>query len=442
MNLGKIVIVLITFLLALLAKDVVLTSIFLIFVARLAVLTLSKEFPVVLFVFSYSFIQICSTWFLFLNSLIFEEDNVYGYNAATDSVAIQAFLLLIFYTALVYPVKRSRTFLHFNSWIRVYSVSLIIRYLIIPSIGGQLGASLYFIGLGLLLIALGLILESKKRGVLLVVVAFEVTLGMVSYFSSFKVIFFLLIIALIRQRYNDITISKQSINPKSLLKTVPIVIVGLTMVISMAIWLNMKEDYRSFLNEGSSMQVVRQSKTEAIKKFISLAGKAEIDKNTAYRALNRLSYGGYFSHLYERKVDAHHSHLLEALGHVTKPRFLFPSKKILDDSVQANLYLKQRVAGSAQGTSISLGYLSELWIEFGFLSFAIIGVMGLLFGRLFWLVTNYTVLSTYIVSMIIIYPLYTVEISLAKLMGVLIANSLVVLLLFNERTKRIWRYFT
>ena len=57
----------------------------------------------------------------------------------------------------------------------------------------------------------------------------------------------------------------------------------------------------------------------------------------------------------------------DALGHVFQPRFLFPEKESLSDS---DVYLRLIRADPAEqartGTSISVGYIAEMYVDMGF----------------------------------------------------------------------------
>ena len=55
----------------------------------------------------------------------------------------------------------------------------------------------------------------------------------------------------------------------------------------------------------------------------------------------------------------------EALLHVLAPRILVPSKRVIHDSDRTNAYSGVSVARGEDGTSISLGYMAESYIDFG-----------------------------------------------------------------------------
>ena len=104
--------------------------------------------------------------------------------------------------------------------------------------------------------------------------------------------------------------------------------------------------------------------------------------------LERISYIDFLAATMERvpKVIPHEggTRLGEAVWHVLTPRILFPDKPEPPSDTQVTAYytnLPNAVFASAN-TSISIGYLGELYIDFG-VAGALLAVflMGLIFGR-------------------------------------------------------------
>jgi hypothetical protein len=77
----------------------------------------------------------------------------------------------------------------------------------------------------------------------------------------------------------------------------------------------------------------------------------------------------------------------EAVTRAFTPRILFPDKRAINDSDLTRQYTGLDVGGTDQGTSISLGYMAESYIDFGpVLMFAPIAALGLGLGRFYrWL---------------------------------------------------------
>jgi hypothetical protein len=75
---------------------------------------------------------------------------------------------------------------------------------------------------------------------------------------------------------------------------------------------------------------------------------------------------------------------------LTMPRFLNPDKKILDPSSKTSYYTGKRFANAEQGTSISMGYFCDLYIDFGlWLMFIPLLVITFMIGK----VSNYIINS-------------------------------------------------
>ena len=85
--------------------------------------------------------------------------------------------------------------------------------------------------------------------------------------------------------------------------------------------------------------------------------------------LDRLSYVDFFAVVLDT-VPSQLPHengalWLDAITRPFMPRLFFPAKAIIDDSERTNYYTGLAVAGSEEGTSISLGYVAESYIDFG-----------------------------------------------------------------------------
>jgi hypothetical protein len=147
----------------------------------------------------------------------------------------------------------------------------------------------------------------------------------------------------------------------------------------------LKSEWRQTLYEGQAGQAT----TEQLANLLARAQASA--KNTNYtlasEALSaRMSSGvGYFSlvlsNLEQGMPHANGQLTSRALQNVP-PRLLFPNKGVLgSDSEIVERYAGIRVAGAEEGTSIGLGFIPELFIDFGLLG-AIIGclVLGAMLG--------------------------------------------------------------
>jgi hypothetical protein len=224
------------------------------------------------------------------------------------------------------------------------------------------------------------------------------------------------------------------------------VLIGLTIV-----WTAIKDEYRDFLNQGTEQQVVTAPIPERIAKLEELFGK--VDAKTISAGLNdmilRVSYVNYFA-LCMKNVPAAmpHEHgkiWLDAIERPFMPRLFFPDKAILDDSVETEYYTGYAVAGTEQGTSISIGYMGESYVDFGrFGMFVPIFLLGLLFGGIYRYFIHYKhrAMGLAVATPLILFGIYAVEISCAKLVGGSVVTLLVMGLFLKVCGGWLWRMMT
>jgi hypothetical protein len=200
------------------------------------------------------------------------------------------------------------------------------------------------------------------------------------------------------------------------------------------IWQYVKPEYRNYLSGGEMTQNTIRGTGESLSKLGELAGKIDReDINAAVKTtVDRLSYIDFFSATidYVPRVIPHtHGRLWsDAVGRVLQPRILFPNKKAIDDSETTRQYSGMMVAGTEQGTSISLGYMTENYIDFG-MPGMFISLFG--YGLLIGLVYKYVMTSSpdKLIGTAMIIPLfiliYLFESALNKLIGGLLMYLLI-----------------
>jgi hypothetical protein len=224
---------------------------------------------------------------------------------------------------------------------------------------------------GLFVLAYWCLKEGKSLWVLAGVTAFEVVWGMTGYFAGFRETFLVLVIAAAAAR--------PRLGVRGLMG-VGCVFAG--MLVVTVFWSSIKTDYRDFLNQGSQQQVVTRSMSERL----SYVGQAadEFDQGQFQSGLRklaaRISYIDFLACTtrYVPEVRAHEGgrRLGEAFANIFEPRILFPDKPATpDDSVITARYTGLQLDTSG-GTSISIGYLGELYIDFGYAG-AIIGAFAI-----------------------------------------------------------------
>lgn len=244
---------------------------------------------------------------------------------------------------------------------------------VLPAVGeilhavGELRWAFYFL-LGFAALRL-----RRRTTYFLIATAIEFLLG-IGYFSSFKTVLFMAIIAALA--------SGRRPNLRSF--TVTAVAASAALFFALA-WQAVKDDYRRYLNQGMHQQVVLVSPEEQVATFTTLMGGVNSQEleGSVQSLLNRLSYVDLFADVLDNvpaRLPHEHGVLLwKAILHVLTPRILFPNKPVLASDSEETMYFTGRVlASDAQGTSISLGYMVEQYIDFGrfgmFVSIFLIGV--------------------------------------------------------------------
>ena len=199
----------------------------------------------------------------------------------------------------------------------------------------------------------------KDLSYMLIVLGIEILIGFTGYFSAFKSTLFLAIIVGLGC-YIDKKVS-----------AVPIAIAFFLCLLLSSFWQTIKTDYRVFLNKGSNQQVIDVSISERLQ---FLAERA-LSVSTGDLMLGgesgmlRLGYIDYFAHALsnvQRNVPYQNGELWRgALEHTFMPRFFFPDKPIINESARTMQFTGITVAGMDEGTSISIGYPGESYIDFG-----------------------------------------------------------------------------
>ena len=219
----------------------------------------------------------------------------------------------------------------------------------------------------------------RGQGLLGVAILFEVLLGFGGYFSGFKTVFFIVLVAAFSGAIR-LTASQRALA------------VGLALtVFSLTVfWQGIKGEYRVFLNQGTESQTVQVGWGERAGRIAVLA--SGLDRNAVDAALDagisRLAYIDFLAEVLEN-VPAHEPHADgkiwgSALRHVLVPRFLDPSKPPLpSDSDVTIQYSGVYVAGDDVGVSISIGYVAESYADFGWAFFWVpVFLMGVLQGAI------------------------------------------------------------
>jgi len=256
-----------------------------------------------------------------------------------------------------------------------------------PSFTQPLLGFSYFKWLIFFLLAFTVLQTRKRRAYLVSAVVLETILGFTGYFSKFTYVFFLLIIVSVTVGYR--------MNVRNFLR---LTAVGTLLLLLTCAWMSVKMEYRSYVNLGGGQQKVLVPFKERAIKMIGLL--SSLDRKVLKEGLGllvgRIAYIDYFAHVLHmvpQVVPHENGRLWEGvLKHIFMPRVFFPSKPVLaSDSLITMKYTGLWVAGEEEGTSISIGYVAESYIDFGSRGMFIpIFILGLLSGFLYRYLTTST----------------------------------------------------
>jgi len=278
----------------------------------------------------------------------------------------------------------------------------------------------------------------KNKRLFYIILVGEILFSLSGYFSSFKEFFIasLLLYLFVKKSYTFV----------NYLFFASMIALLFNLLI---IWQYVKPQYRSFLSGGERAQVVKVSKANALEKLFELASDSEKLKyeDGITILLDRITYIDIFSattsYVPLNRPHEHGRLWLDAIKRVFMPRILFPDKTAINDSEKTNIYTGIGFAGVESGTSISLGYVTESYIDFGFPGMLIpLFAWGMVIGIVYkYIITkSYNLIWGFAFLVPLIFQINLFETALDKLIGSLIAFFLIFLLLNKFVIKRLDNY--
>jgi hypothetical protein len=217
--------------------------------------------------------------------------------------------------------------------------------------------------------------------------------------------------------------------------------VCIILVLMGAWWSAIKKEYRTYLNQGQRLQVVVVPVEDRI---AFLANKlAEIDEQTIAQGLEllvqRVGYVDYLAatmrYVPSRLPYQDGAQVGGTIMHILQPRFLFPDKPpVPSDSEVLEKYTGFRWGeSSGPGTSVSLGYVTELYVDFGPFG-TVLGtfIIGLFVGRTYRYISSsksLPALMNYGLAVMLVMTMTQFEQALIKTVGALVMGLIVVLAL-------------
>lgn len=281
--------------------------------------------------------------------------------------------------------------------------------------------------------------NNNKIFYLILIIVLDITLGLTSFFSNYKEV--ILAFALTYFTYNY---------RLSFQRYILVLFLGVVLFLFASIWQYAKNDYRQFLSGETSQQAVVVSKKEALTQFVSILKDFDYEKIMigSEQTMNRTSYINYFSaamdYVPHHKPFQNGKLTTESVFRAFMPRIFFPNKEIVDDSKRTVEYTGVIVKGGDTGTSISMGYFSEFYVDFGkFKMLIVIFIFGLLIGYLYRIIytISYNSLWFYAYLVPFIFCVNSFEVSLNKIIPSMIFY-LIIILIFNKfLVKHIDSYF-
>jgi hypothetical protein len=267
-------------------------------------------------------------------------------------------------------------------------------------------------------------------GLLAGVLLSELAMGFAGFFGDFRLVLLVVLAA---------AVSAGPLRARKIFTF--LFLVALTFVLAV-FWSSMKKDYRDFLNQGTGTQVVLQPLDQRVDYLANKVAEFDSEK---FRygveiLLERLSYIDFLAATMERVPETipyeGGARSGAVILHVLTPRVLFPDKPDLPSDTVVTAYytgLPTVAWAQNQNTSISIGYLGELYVDFG-VGGALLAVflLGVAYGRGYRSVRDFKRLPAFLnygYCIVMALPLATFGTALIKLVGAIIMVFAAVFLL-------------
>lgn len=280
---------------------------------------------------------------------------------------------------------------------------------------------------GLMMLAYWCLFRRQHLLVLLATILFELVFGLTGFFAEFKNSLLTIFIAAL--------VARPRLTPRDWI----VVGLSLALLIGTAVfWSAIKSDYRLFVNRGTGTQTVQVPLSDRVAYISNEA--AQFSGEDVLNGFNLLvERHGYIDFLgktmaFVPAVRQHEDGALTSavFQHITMPRFLFPDKPPLpSDTAVMALYTGQKYRWN-ENTSISIGHLAELYVDFGYYG-GLMGmlVIGLMVGAVYRLLrssTNTPALVAVGLCLATALPIAYFGTAYAKLVGSFLFTSVLALL--------------
>jgi hypothetical protein len=242
------------------------------------------------------------------------------------------------------------------------SVALTFLSRVVPGVDQPFQAAAQVKVVALFLLCTYVFTTGQGRGALFAAIAFEILVGFTGFLADFRAVFIYVAIAALAARV------KWSGAMTAAALAWLAVLLGLALF-----WTSVKIEYREYVTGATESQQITVPLGERMAYLGDKALSIGDTKwgETAYMLLTRFAYIDIFGQVIG--VDRGNNEPIaarqwkEALGHVFQPRFLFPNKPVLSDSdVFIRLARSDPMEQIRLGTSISVGYMAENYVDLGF----------------------------------------------------------------------------
>lgn len=354
------------------------------------------ESPILLFIFGYQWLQISAGIFyagwLGLNINEFSK-TLHGDMQTAATLSLIGLLLLSCGMRLgagdIRPkdaeMARLATRRHpTQDWFRLYLIAWLISALshagawVIPGLSQPLLAVADLKWAFFLMLTYAAFSTGGVRTYWLMAFALELVSSLGGYFADFRTVFFCTIFGVVAAQVR--------FRVRAYIGMAALAAILLTMGV---IWTAVKRDYRDFASGGQSAQVVTVGPSQRISKLAELVGNldgAAMSKGLD-ETIRRVAYLEYFAGVinYVPRVIPYQEGTLwwDAIVRPFTPRLFFPGKSAIDDAARTEKYTGYHFEGLG-GTSISIGYIGETYIDFGpFGMMPVLAGYGFFLGRLY-----------------------------------------------------------
>ena len=277
----------------------------------------------------------------------------------------------------------------------------------------------------------GYVVLVRRQGYIYWAAAFAIEfISGIGFFSGFKEVIFVTAITYFAAR-SRITVSTVA----------KIGAMALVLIVLGAGWTVVKPEYRAALVGGERSQSTVMDDGEQVALLYELASGLDGDDivEGIEPLAERLAYVDFFGYVlgYVPEVVPYQNggQWGAAVKHILTPRILFPDKPaIVSDSEITNRFTGLSVAGDEAGTSFSIGYMGESYVDFGpfwmFVPILLVGVWRGLMYR-FFLRKPDQILAGYAFAVALFTLTYQLEVATGKLLGGVLMRFIVLALIFQ-----------